>query len=152
METLLNRAKLNARTGCWEWTGAHDSNGYGMISRNGRRVRLHRLVAQLVLGLASDDTRIVLHKCDNPGCFNPDHLTIGTQGDNMVDCSDKGRIANSKKTHCKRGHPLTGTNLYVCTNASGRPMRVCRACRKDRIRLYMRKKRHAAISPHASSR
>lgn len=33
---------------------------------------------------------------------------------------------NSKKTHCKHGHPLTGSNLYVRPDGD----RACRECRK----------------------
>lgn len=35
---------------------------------------------------------------------------------------------NREKTHCVRGHPLSGDNLYL-SMSRGRPMRQCRQCR-----------------------
>jgi len=33
----------------------------------------------------------VLHKCDVRNCVNPDHLFLGTNKDNAIDCAVKGR-------------------------------------------------------------
>lgn len=40
---------------------------------------------------------LICHKCDNPQCFNPDHLFAGTVKDNAVDSSKKLR-------HCGSSH------------------------------------------------
>lgn len=82
--------------------------GYGLVGvdlgqRRGRHGRLstvtaHRLAAHLWLGFDLNDPRFVLHRCDNPPCFNPDHLFIGTVQDNQADMAAKGRSPNRKLT------------------------------------------------------
>ncbi len=49
----------------------------------------------------------------------------------------KAMQVNARKTHCKRGHPLSGANLAIAANGS----RQCRACAK--IRRERRKKNDA---------
>jgi hypothetical protein len=52
-------------------------------------------MASLHFGIGEVDPSInVLHKCDVPTCFNPEHLFLGTQAINMQDASAKGRLAN----------------------------------------------------------
>lgn len=34
---------------------------------------------------------VVMHSCDNPKCGNPQHLSIGTQKQNLADMTAKGR-------------------------------------------------------------
>lgn len=38
------------------------------------------------------DNMVVCHTCDNPLCVNPEHLWVGTAGDNIRDASGKGRL------------------------------------------------------------
>jgi hypothetical protein len=57
---------------------------------------VHRLSAVEFLNFDPDSRLLVLHRCDNPSCFNPEHLFIGSQQDNIHDCVDKGR---SNKPH-----------------------------------------------------
>ena len=80
---------------CWEWIGFKDGNGYGRYGR----ILAHRIAYELTLGEIPRGMA-VCHKCDNPGCVNPDHLWIGTQADNVRDMLAKGRD--------RRGPPRRG--------------------------------------------
>lgn len=81
---------------CWNWIGFKDRSGYGFIKWDGRHQRSHRIMYMihhnivLPKGRGSSGT-IVLHKCDNTSCVNPDHLFLGTQLDNVRDMMNKGR-------------------------------------------------------------
>lgn len=84
--------------GCWYWTGSTHRNGYGVILVGNKKVRLaHRVSYQIYKG---DVGRMcVLHSCDNPPCVNPDHLSLGTNADNVQDRVRRGR-----------GAPMNGMN------------------------------------------
>jgi hypothetical protein len=52
---------------------------------------VHRLSAHAFLGFDLRSCLFVCHKCDNPPCFNPNHLFVGTNADNLRDMASKGR-------------------------------------------------------------
>ncbi len=83
--------------GCWEWTGARQQKGYGVIHLKNydfpeRVVAVHRLVYSICVSPVPDGL-CVLHRCDNPPCCRPDHLFLGTDSDNIADKVAKGRQA-----------------------------------------------------------
>ena len=111
--------------GCWEWTGARHTFGYGLITVGNKSLSVHRVAyAELVGPIPQGHS--VLHRCDNPPCFNPEHLFTGTQRDNMRDRNAKGRDNNFWRscTHCRNGHEFTAAN----TRRDFRGFRRCRAC------------------------
>jgi len=81
---LLKYRRIDNVTGCWNWTGS-TQNGYGQLNDKGRVFRVNRLAAHFWLGFDIESDKLILHKCDNKKCFNPEHLYIGDKGDNSKD-------------------------------------------------------------------
>lgn len=77
---------------CWFWQRSKSKQGYGNYCSNGKVYRAHRVSAHLFLKMPLESKKLVLHKCDNPPCVNPEHLFIGTQKDNMIDASKKNKF------------------------------------------------------------
>jgi hypothetical protein len=98
MDRLLSHRSIDLKTGCWNWTGFRDEFGYGKVQQTidgvkGRVFAAHRLAAHIFLGLDLNARySFACHRCDNPACFNPAHLFIGTPQDNVMDCVAKGRF------------------------------------------------------------
>lgn len=109
-EEFYSRTYHDPNSGCMLWLGCLDKAKYGKIARHKKQWLAHRYSWFLTYG-EFDLALKVLHKCDTPPCINPDHLFLGTQADNMKDCVKKKRTKAQKQTHCKHGHPLSGSNL-----------------------------------------
>lgn len=77
---------------CWEWTGMLSKpEPYGRFSLKGKKYSSHRL-SYFLSNKEDPKELLVLHKCDNHKCVNPNHLFLGTNADNMVDKIKKGRL------------------------------------------------------------
>ena len=83
---LMRKTDTTAR-GCW----VVDVKRYSVLARDGESDYAHRLVFKAFFGsipMGMD----VLHKCDNPPCWRPSHLFVGTPIDNARDAMQKGRL------------------------------------------------------------
>lgn len=96
--------ETNEETGCWDWLGPKKGLGksaYGQIWFKGKLWYAHRLAYHRYHGDIPEGM-VVMHSCDNPSCVNPEHLSVGTQSDNLKDAAMKGRLAASYGEHnCK---------------------------------------------------
>ena len=76
-------------SGCIEWTGvtvksnSSEAHRYGRYTSGGKKRLAHRVAYERAFGEIPEDM-LVLHRCDNTKCCNPDHLFLGTHLDNMA--------------------------------------------------------------------
>ena len=113
---------------CWVWTARVHGAGYAYLSVGGKKVRVHRLTYELLVGPIPDGLELD-HLCRVRHCVNPAHLEPVTHAVNM----DRGEIRERQHeamraiTHCPRGHAYDEANTYV----NPRGERNCRACARD---------------------
>ena len=92
---LPAKERILARTrrvgACLEYTGDINSNGYGRVVVAGKRSLAHRWSYETFVGCIPLGLQ-VNHSCDNRLCIEPKHLWAGTQSENLLDASRKGRL------------------------------------------------------------
>lgn len=118
---------------CWIWKyGKHEKerDNYGVVSIENKKYKVHRLSATIFNGFDIDSGICILHTCDNPPCYNPEHLFEGSREENNSDRDKKGRHGSSKVTHCPQGHEYNFSNTAYRKNGG----RICRACNRDGLR------------------
>lgn len=87
----LCRRSTEVASGCIEWTGARDKDGYGKFTKKGWPDRAHTAAYIVAHGPIPND-QIVRHTCDNPPCINANHLVVGTFADNAADRVQRERF------------------------------------------------------------
>ena len=129
-------SKVDKQQTCWVWVAGKSNAGYGYISESRNSIRktfrAHCLAYEWLIGPIPKGL-VLDHLCRNRACVNPAHLEAVSNKVNIL--RGCGLAANNAtKTHCLKGHPLTGNNLY-----SYMGLRHCRACRKRHARERYRK-------------
>jgi len=111
-------------SGCWLWVGSYRGADYGQFAMAGKRQKgahiysFEFFVGEVPIGLELD------HKCRVTVCVNPDHLEAVTHAENLK---------RARRSHCGKGHSLTGENLYVWIDpVTGWERRYCIACQNAR--------------------
>lgn len=89
-------SKITKTTSCWIFNGCQSEKGYGLFRFDGKSQRAHRVAWMLTQGKIPKN-KLIMHKCDNPPCVNPKHLTIGTPRENSSDMVSKMRQCYGEK-------------------------------------------------------
>lgn len=132
-----------AESGCWWWKGCKRA-GYGAFEVDGRLEPAHRasLIVLRGMDLPRGRDKHVDHVCRNALCVNPDHLELVTADENMR----RSRIArwgSSRKTHCSKGHPMSGNNLRVVV-WRGQTQHHCKTCQAAWASAYRKRRKEVA--------
>jgi hypothetical protein len=131
-QRILNRIAVQP-DGCWQWTGAIQSRGYGAARGLDQRMwKAHRLVWTLLRGPIPDDL-VIDHLCLNKPCVNPDHMELVTTAENTRRALG---VRGAPVNQCLRGHVYDDANTYW-----HRGRRYCRACMKVRDERYRQERR-----------
>lgn len=137
--------KHDAPDGCWEWVGAK-RGGYGRRNRHrrgGTWVNVHHEMWQDLHGPVPPGM-VILHACDNPACVRPDHLSIGTQKENVQDMLRKGRGPDRRGERNGRARITADTVRAIRADYAGgvRPAELSRryALRDSRISEIVHRK------------
>jgi len=102
---IFHRVRFE-ESGCWIYTGAVNSAGYGITYDRGKTGALvHRVVYRDVVQQPIPPNYDINHLCCRRSCCNPDHLECVTRRENL--------LKHAVKTHCARKlHELTPENTY----------------------------------------
>lgn len=91
-KTFWNKVNIKSRYECWEWLGAKERRRYhyGRFFDGERTIQAHIVAYKLTFGnfpkrFENGRKVMVRHLCGNYLCVNPNHLSLGTQTDNMND-------------------------------------------------------------------
>jgi hypothetical protein len=130
--------------GCWIWQKYVSRDGYGKMTYNGHPSEVYRLSYELFVGDIPDGHHLH-HICGSKACCNYDHvIPIMPGAHSAKHFGDKFKAHTEyvrSKTHCKQGHPLSGSNLYLCPRTG---YRACRTCVRLWARNYRSRKGRAA--------
>lgn len=124
-------SRVRKTDGCWLYEGYVNPSGYGQI---GRRYA-HRIAYGAVNGAISDGLEVD-HLCKVRNCVNPAHLEAVSRRENVLR-SDSSSARRARQTHCKKGHPLSGDNLYVRKEG----WRMCKACVNETTKAIHRRRK-----------
>lgn len=105
-DRFWEKVKRGSVDECWPWTAHTHYKGYGVFGIDGYAEKAHRVSWEITNGEIPKGM-CVCHKCDNPPCCNPNHLFLGTTGDNTRDSVRKGRFVSTKKGEGHVKHKLT---------------------------------------------
>ena len=134
--------------GCWRWKGLAGDYRYPRFVWRKRLSLSTRLMYAQVNGPLPAGL-MVCHTCDHPYCVNPAHLFLGTNRENQLDASRKGRFP-MQRPECqeaarkvKREH-IPAILAAMKRGASGRELSVAMGLGANTVNRTLRQHGHTA--------
>ncbi len=121
-------------TSCWLWTGNMKSGkngGYAHIWDNRTVLLAHKVIWEHVFGPVPEGKELH-HRCETRRCVNPFHLECLMVLEHQTRHPKALCSVNRLKTHCNKGHPLSGDNLHIEPGGGRR----CITCRREKERRW----------------
>lgn len=140
---------VDKSSGCWEWTGRVNKDGYGIF-----RGRLAHRVAYIEAYGPYPEGTVTDHICRVRHCVNPNHLEAVTIAENIARglTGLYAKARHSAVVRCPQGHPLSGDNLYLESNRDGWRRRHCKTCVKKRRKEQYSRERETSRETILGSR
>lgn len=148
------RARLAAKvtvtaSGCWEWGGRLDRDGYGritVITADGakRETGAHRAAWIVHRGPIPQPHLQTDHLCRVRHCINPAHMELVTNQVNTLRSDHRGKAGRSGKLRGSQLHSCGKhgrQNGYLRTLRDGYTRWECRICRAARVTQWRQRQR-----------
>ena len=84
IERFKQKYIVNPNTGCWEYTGCIEKNGYGRFKLNKKNILAHRFSYEYYVG-SIDPNLEICHNCNCKKCVNYEHMRQDTKSSNAID-------------------------------------------------------------------
>ena len=130
MKSFKKLTKVLPKTGCWEYVGARDSQGYGRMFIGGKEYKAQRVAYMLERGPIPEKLRLrhflPSGKCIGRACCNPLHLKLMDYFDSIAFPPEP--LVRT----CKAGHEISGDNVITETRPDGRVQTRCRICCQEK--------------------
>ena len=150
LSRFMDKVATEPSTGCWLWTGALSSDGYGSFRAWGKAVLAHRFSYEAFRGALPPYPQYEAdHVCRVRSCVNPFHLEFVKHHENVKrgNLNLVAKKVSGSKTHCKFGHEYTKENTYLFMRSHGL-QRQCVICRKAASDKSNAKKKLAKSAGH----
>ena len=116
LEKFHRSYAIDPNTGCWNWTKSKSGGRYPVLCvGGGKQTSAHRFSLEQKLGRPIKSGYQALHRCDNAGCVNPNHLYEGTQLHSMAEKIAKGRHPTRYKTRSVSDDEVRLIRMYAAT-------------------------------------